>query len=98
MTLSYKNALITGASSGLGRGLARWFAAQGVHVYGAARRESELASLAEECAKAGGTFEPVPLDVAQTHAAIEQMREALEAAKRRLLELLVRPRREAGHG
>lgn len=74
MTVSYKTALITGASSGLGRGLARWFAAQGVHVYGAARRESELASVAEECAKAGGTFEPVPLDVAQTHAAIEQIR------------------------
>jgi short-subunit dehydrogenase len=64
--LPWKTALITGASSGLGRGLARWLATRGVKVFAAARREAELRSLAEECAKMGGNVEPVRLDVADT--------------------------------
>lgn len=74
-TLPYRTALITGASSGLGRGLAKWFASRGVHVFGAARREAELESLAQECARAGGRLEPVHLDVAKTQETMERIRE-----------------------
>ncbi|MHB8875174.1 MAG: SDR family NAD(P)-dependent oxidoreductase [Myxococcaceae bacterium] len=58
--MDYKNALITGASSGMGRGLAAWFAARGVRVFAAARRAELLESLREE---AKGNLEPVVLDV-----------------------------------
>lgn len=59
-------ALITGASSGLGRGLALWFARRGTRVFAAARRTEQLRELAEEARAAGGTVEPVEMDVSRT--------------------------------
>jgi short-subunit dehydrogenase len=56
----WKTALVTGASSGLGRGLALWLARRGVQVYAAARRKELLESLRAE---AGGNVVPVQLDV-----------------------------------
>lgn len=77
MPLEYKTVLITGASSGLGRGLAQWFAARpGTTVYAAARRTAALESLRAE---AGGAIVPVTLDVSkgdETHARVK----ALDAA------------------
>lgn len=69
----YNTALITGASSGLGRGLALWFAARGVKVFGAARREDQLASLGEEIASAGGAFEAIRMDVARARETVAQI-------------------------
>jgi uncharacterized protein len=46
--------LITGASSGIGAELARVFAAHGHELVLVARRERELAALADEIAQAGG--------------------------------------------
>ena len=40
MPQEFKTALITGASSGIGRALAIWFARRGTTVYAAARRVS----------------------------------------------------------
>ena len=52
--LQQKVALVTGASSGIGRDTAKLFAAEGAKVVVAARRESELATLVAEIEAAGG--------------------------------------------
>ena len=54
MRLAGKTAIITGASSGIGRAAARRFAEEGAFVILGARRENELAILAEEIRDAGG--------------------------------------------
>lgn len=49
-----KIALVTGASSGIGRATAKLFAAEGAHVVVTARRHEELEKLVAEIADAGG--------------------------------------------
>jgi NAD(P)-dependent dehydrogenase (short-subunit alcohol dehydrogenase family) len=56
-------ALVTGASSGLGRHFALALAGAGARVAIAARRQDRLASLATEIAGMGGVAYPVVLDV-----------------------------------
>jgi NAD(P)-dependent dehydrogenase (short-subunit alcohol dehydrogenase family) len=56
-------ALVTGASSGIGRATALAFAAKGARVALAARREDELASLAKEIESRGGIATFVRTDV-----------------------------------
>jgi len=58
-----KVALITGASSGIGRATAEAFAAKGAKVVLAARREDELAALAVEIGDRGGEASFVMTDV-----------------------------------
>jgi len=58
-----KVALITGASSGIGRATAEAFAAKGARVVLAARREDELAALASEIEDKGGKASFVTTDV-----------------------------------
>ncbi len=65
-------ALITGASSGIGRSTAEAFAAQGASVVLAARREEELASLANEITSRGGQATFIVTDVARA-ADVERM-------------------------
>ncbi|MBX7096969.1 MAG: SDR family NAD(P)-dependent oxidoreductase [Myxococcaceae bacterium] len=69
--MTFTTALITGASSGLGRGLALHFAKAGTHVYAAARRKDELEVLAQEAKAAGGALTPVVLDVSDADQAFE---------------------------
>ena len=59
-----KVALITGASSGIGRATAELFAARGAKVVLAARREHELATLTSEIGSRGGRASFVVTDVA----------------------------------
>jgi NADP-dependent 3-hydroxy acid dehydrogenase YdfG len=66
-----KTALITGASSGLGRGLALHCASKGVKVYAAARRTDQLESLKKE---AQGEVIPFTLDVSDGDATFEAVK------------------------
>jgi short-subunit dehydrogenase len=69
--MDYKNALVTGASSGLGRGLAARFAKSGVRVYAAARRMPELEALKAEV---GDNIVPLKLDVSDSDATEARVR------------------------
>lgn len=68
MTQTYRTALVTGASSGIGRSLAMGLAAQGTHVVVAARRQPELEELAHTIQVSGGRVTVRPMDVACTDA------------------------------
>jgi len=63
--LQGKVIVITGASSGFGKGSARRFAQEGASVVVAARRDELLDELARECENAGGTALVAPADVGQ---------------------------------
>jgi len=59
ISLAGRTAFITGASSGLGHGIARAIAGAGGRVAVAARRRDRLDALVSEIEKAGGTAEVV---------------------------------------
>jgi hypothetical protein len=61
--LQNKVAIITGASSGIGRAAAGLFAREGARVVVGARREAELEALAAEITAAGGEAIALPGDV-----------------------------------
>ena len=62
-SLAGRTALVTGASSGLGRHFAKTLAQQGAAVAIAARRVEMLEALAGEIRESGGNALPMPLDV-----------------------------------
>ncbi len=71
--------VITGASSGIGRGVAHSFAARGAKLVLAARSAQSLAEVADECRERGGRPLVVPTDVSDeaavqtlAHLAVEQ--------------------------
>ncbi len=63
--LNGRVALVTGASSGLGRRFAQVLAACGARVAITGRRKDELDAVAAEIAAAGGVAEPFTLDVTE---------------------------------
>jgi short-subunit dehydrogenase len=69
-----RNALVTGASSGIGRGLALALGRRGAHVVVAARRRERLDELVREIAAAGGSGEALELDVSDGDATYEAVR------------------------
>jgi len=77
----YRTALVTGASSGIGRSLALALAKGGCTVVACARREAQLEVLAEEIHRDRGRCLVEVLDVADTAYAVERIR-ALDDAHR----------------
>jgi NAD(P)-dependent dehydrogenase (short-subunit alcohol dehydrogenase family) len=73
--LQHKTALITGASSGIGRATALRLASHGVRVALAARNRAALEQLAAEIRQQGGSALEVPTDVTDA----EQVRCSVEA-------------------
>jgi NAD(P)-dependent dehydrogenase (short-subunit alcohol dehydrogenase family) len=74
-----KVALITGASSGIGRAAAEAFAAKGARVVLAARRQAELASLVTEIEARGGTATAIKTDVSMAQDVRQMVAHAIEA-------------------
>jgi NAD(P)-dependent dehydrogenase (short-subunit alcohol dehydrogenase family) len=73
--LNGKVVVITGASSGFGKGAALRFAQAGASVIVSARREEVLEELVRECESAGGRALAVPADVS-SRADVEQLSKA----------------------
>jgi len=73
--LKGRNALITGASKGLGRAMAIALAKNGAHLVLTARDKGKLESVAQEVADAGGTSDIFTADIANESEVL-----ALEAA------------------
>ena len=77
---SQPTALITGASSGIGRCLAQLFARDGYALVLVARREAVLEELAAElAANYGGTVRVMPIDLADPAAALHLHADLLRA-------------------
>ena len=74
-----KVALITGASSGIGRATAMLFAEKGVRVVLAARREAELQTLVSEIEAMGGTATAIKTDVSKAKEVERMVNHAIEA-------------------
>jgi short-subunit dehydrogenase len=64
-----RNAIITGASHGIGEYIARALAARGMNLLLVARSEPELARLAKELRSRDTTVATAPVDLANAHAA-----------------------------
>ena len=69
LDLKSRTAVVSGASIGIGRAIAKMLALEGVRVVGVARRGDLLEQLAQEVKTAGGTVIPVTQDIMQEDAA-----------------------------
>jgi short-subunit dehydrogenase len=94
--LTDRRALITGASSGIGRALAVELARHGVNLVLLARREERLAEVARQVSELGRQTVPIAGDVTDPAA----RRRALDAAQAQLggLDILVNNAGVAAHG
>lgn len=78
-SMAGRSVLVTGASKGIGKGIARVFAGAGAKVMVAARGEDDCARTVEEIRAAGGTAEYAVCDVTdwgQVKAAVDRTAEA----------------------
>jgi 3-oxoacyl-[acyl-carrier protein] reductase len=74
--------LVTGASRGIGRAIARALALEGATVFVGARDEAKLAEVAREIADQGGKAVAVALDVADRASVDAALQKVLEAQGR----------------
>ena len=80
LKLKGKNAIVTGASSGIGRAIAKGLASEGVRVVVTGRREKELESLAREVEKDGGAAPILVVHDAMDDGYVDAVVRAAEAA------------------
>ena len=73
-----RRAIVTGASSGIGRGIAMRFAKMGVKVVLSARRQEELEGVAAEIRSHGGTAIVAPCDVTNPEDVAHVVRTAVD--------------------
>ena len=78
-SLAGKTAIVTGASSGIGRESASLLAAHGAHVIALARRKDRLDLLVEEIRSVGGAADAIEFDVTDV-GAVGAVFDAAEAA------------------
>jgi NAD(P)-dependent dehydrogenase (short-subunit alcohol dehydrogenase family) len=71
-------AIVTGASSGIGRATAELLAARGASVVLAARREDEIAELADEIQSNGGKASHIGTDIAEADQVVQMVAYAIE--------------------
>jgi 3-oxoacyl-[acyl-carrier protein] reductase len=69
LDLKSRTAVVTGASIGIGRAIAKGLALEGVRVVAVARRKELLDELVQEAKAAGGAIIPVSQDLVQEDAA-----------------------------
>jgi 3-oxoacyl-[acyl-carrier protein] reductase len=69
LDLKLKTAVVSGASTGIGRAIAKALALEGVLVVAIARRKDLLEQLAQEVHAAGGSVIPVTQDIMHEDAA-----------------------------
>jgi NADP-dependent 3-hydroxy acid dehydrogenase YdfG len=74
-----KNALVTGASSGIGGEIARVLCRAGMNVIAAARRQERLAALAEQLGSSAGRLLPAAVDLGQEASILGLFRHIREA-------------------
>lgn len=74
--------LVTGASRGIGRAIARALALEGATVFVGARDEARLSEVVRECVEAGGTAVALALDVADRASVDAALAKILEAQGR----------------
>jgi short-subunit dehydrogenase len=75
MSFANQVAVVTGASSGIGRALARALAAAGCKVGLVARRQEQLAAITDAIRQAGGVAEHAAADVGEREQAVGAIRE-----------------------
>jgi len=80
--LAGRVALVTGASSGLGRHFAAMLARHGAQVVLAARRKDTLVALADEIAVTGGRAHAVAMDVRDAASVTAAVADAIATAER----------------
>jgi 3-oxoacyl-[acyl-carrier protein] reductase len=77
LELKSKTAVVTGASIGIGRAIAKGLALEGTRVIGVARRKDLLDTLVAEVKAAGGTIIPLVQDIVAEGAADKLARTAI---------------------
>jgi len=78
MKLTDKIALVTGAGRGIGRAIARAFAAEGVNLVLASRTASEIDAVAAEIEGGGGHALPVRADISRPEEVSRMVDQAIE--------------------